>query len=678
MAVGRATLLYVGRVCPVTRPQLIERPTDLTAEWLTAALGAGTVAEFTVNRIGTGQMSECYRVALSYADGEAGPASVVLKVAAADPSSRQTGQAMGLYEREVTFYTDLAPGLGGPVAPCHHAAYDRASGAFNLLLADAAPATVGDEIRGATPEQAMLALSQLGLVHGPLLGDHAPDGANSIDRESPVNQGLIAALYAGYIERYRDQIAPEHRHVCERLVESFDAYIAAENESGAPRGLIHGDFRLDNMLFGQDGAQRPLTVVDWQTVTWGPAFTDVAYFVGGSVPIETRRAHYDALLAAYHEALGANSGVSVDDVREGVRHQSFFGVVMAIVSPMLVARTERGDAMFMAMIARHCQHVLDTDALAILPAPAAPEPLRPNVNDEQRHEATDEALWSESWYFDFADPAQGVGGWIRLGLIPNQGHAWINGLVCGPGMPTIAVLDFAAPLPDDHTRVRADGIELDQDVTDPLRSLRVSLRGRGQAYDDPAGLLRGEAGRPADLGIELTWSSAGQPYQYRVSPRYEIPCTVTGTVTADGRTCQLTGVAGQRDHSWAVRDWWAMDWVWSAFHLDDGTHIHGVEILIPGMSPLSAGYIQRDGEQLVELSRVTARTTFGDDELPVSAELHFAPGDITATIDVLGQAPVLLTSPDGRLSQFPRAWGSVSTPDGRTGVGWIEWNRNQA
>ncbi len=53
---------------------VIERPADLTAEWLTETIGAGRVDTFAVERIGTGQMSECYRVALTYADGS-GPAS---------------------------------------------------------------------------------------------------------------------------------------------------------------------------------------------------------------------------------------------------------------------------------------------------------------------------------------------------------------------------------------------------------------------------------------------------------------------------------------------------------------------------------------------------------------------------------------------------------------------------
>ncbi|MDP9166436.1 MAG: ecdysteroid 22-kinase family protein [Actinomycetota bacterium] len=664
---------------PANSLDLVDRPSDLTAAWLTSSIGAGRVSRFAYDRIGTGQMSECYRVALTYADGERGPASVVLKCAAADPSSRQTGLVMGLYEREVRFYTDIAPRIndqGSVVAPCHHAAYDPATGAFDLLLGDAAPAVVGDEIGGATVEQATMALTRLGWLHGPLLDDAALAGAEWLNRESPLNQVLMAALYAGFLERYRDDVAPEHRDVCDRLVASFDDYLAAEAAPERPRGLIHGDYRLDNMLFGQDGAERALTVVDWQTVTWGPALTDVSYFLGCALPVPARREHSDALVRAYHHALGPDAALSLEDVRDGVRRQSFFGVMMAIVSPMLVERTERGDRMFMTMIERHCTHVIDTDALATLASPSTPKALQPNADDEGPHQPSDEPLWSESWYFDFADPGQDVGGWLRLGLIPNQGHAWVNALLCGPHLPTIAVLDFDAPVPAEHTRVHAEGVDLELEAIDPLQSYRVSLRGRGEAFDDPADLLRNGSGRPVDVELDLVWTTAGTPYQYRLSTRYEIPCTVSGTVRADGHSFEFSGVPGQRDHSWAARDWWSMEWVWSAVHLDDGTHLHGLDLRIPGAPPMAAGYLQRGGD-VVELMTVVAREEFGTDDLPVGTTLEVTPGDVTLSIDVRGHAPVLLTSTDGRVSRFPRAWATVTTDDGRTGVGWLEWNRNR-
>ncbi len=659
---------------PVTS---VERPEDLTAEWLTAAIGAGTVERFRTARIGTGQMSECYRVALTYADGAAGPESVVLKVAATDPASRQTGLALGLYEREVRFYTDIAPGIDGPVAPCYSSAFDSETGVFHLLLGDADPAVVGDEIRGATVEQAMLAMTELGRLHAPLLGQTAMADVEWLNRDSPMNQALITQLYAGFVDRYGDDVTQAHREVCERLVAGFDAYLAQEAAANRVHGLVHGDYRLDNMLFGQQGADRPVTVVDWQTVSWGPATTDVAYFLGCALADDVRRDNYDALLGAYHEALGPDAALTVHDVREGVRRQAFFGVMMAIVSSMLVERTERGDDMFMTMLRRHSQHVIDTDALATLPAPAVPEALQPSAADEGAHQPGAEPLWSESWYADFVDEAQGVGGWFRLGLIPNENRAWVNALLCGPGIPTVAVNDFEAALPEDAGVVSTDAVELTHTAAEPLQTYHVRLRGRGQAYEDPSALLRGEGGRAVELSMDLTWTTAGTPYQYRLTPRYEIPCTVSGTVVADGRTFALTGVPGQRDHSWGVRDWWSMDWVWSALHLQDGTHLHGVDLRIPGAPPMGVGYLQPPGGPLIELQAVTAREAFGDNDLPVTTELKLKPGDVTATVEIKGHAPVLLTATDGRVSQFPRAWATVKTADGRTGVGWLEWNRSQ-
>ncbi len=664
-----------------TDQTVIERPGDLTAEWLTSVLRAGTVTAFDCERIGTGQMSECYRVVLSYAPGAAGPDSVVLKVAADDPTSRQTGLMFGVYEREVRFYTEIAPRLAdgsiGPVAPCYHAGFQPETGVFDLVLGDAAPAVVGDEIRGATVEQAMSAVSQLGRLHAPLLGDSPPADAEWLN--APMTGPLISGLYAGFVDRYGDTMTAEQHNICERFVASFDQYVAEETAGDRPMGLVHGDYRLDNMLFGQPGADRPVTVVDWQTVSWGPALTDLAYFVGGALPTPERREFHDALLRAYHDALGPDPALSLDEVREGVRRRSFYGVMMTIASSMLVVRTERGDEMFLAMLDRHCSHILDTDALAVLPEPAAgpaDKPVPPGAGDEAAHTPGKEPLWNESWYADFVDPGQQVGGWVRLGLIPNHDTAWLQALFCGPGLPTIAVSDFEAPLPSDPWRLVTEDFEFTHAAPAPLCEYAMTVRGRGQAYEDPSTLLRGGSGRPVDVTMDLKWSTDGTPYQYPVTARYEIPCTVSGTVSVDGHNYVFDGVPGQRDHSWGVRDWWSMEWVWSALHLNDGTHLHGVDVRVPGLGPMGIGYLQNDGA-VTELAAVTAKESFSENGLPLSTELRLQPGDVVVDARVVGHAPVRLVSWDGRISEFPRAWATVTTADGRHGVGWLEWNRNR-
>jgi hypothetical protein len=228
----------------------------------------------------------------------------------------------------------------------------------------------------------------------------------------------------------------------------------------------------------------------------------------------------------------------------------------------------------------------------------------------------------------------------------------------------------------DPWAVRTDNIDFSHSASDPLRTYRVALTGEGQSYQDPAALLRDEPGTPVDVKFDLEWTTNGTPYQYRVATRYEIPCTITGSAVIDGHRYTLDAVPGQRDHSWGVRDWWSMDWLWSAIHLDDGTHLHGVDLKIPGVPPMSVGYLQDRAGTVTELQNISPIQTFADDGLPIGATLAFDPGGITATVDVRGHGPLRLASKDGRVSQFPRVWATVSTADGRTGVGWLEWNRN--
>src|SRR5437899_9294206 len=130
---------------------------QLDPAWFQTVLATGPVALLAADTIGTGQMSESHRLALRYEDRErAGPASVVLKLAASNPTSRGTGVGLGIYEREVRFYRELAPRVGGPLAACPLALYDQREGWFTLLLEDVGPAYQGDQIAGCTVEQARL------------------------------------------------------------------------------------------------------------------------------------------------------------------------------------------------------------------------------------------------------------------------------------------------------------------------------------------------------------------------------------------------------------------------------------------------------------------------------------------------------------------------------------------
>ena len=650
---------------------LIRTRAEVSSDWLASALAQPGVQLRSLEQIGTGQMSQSYRASFAAADGA--HRTVVVKLAAEDPMSRATGVGMGAYLREVSFYKHLARRIGGPLAACHMAEYDAAEGWFTLVLADIGGATQGDQIAGCSIAEARLAMAALARVHAPVLGDLALSATDWLNQPNPLNQALLTGLLPGFLERYGERISPEHAAVCERFVQSIDGWA---QERRAPLGLVHGDYRLDNLLFDADGC----TVVDWQTVGWGPAMVDAAYFIGGGVALADRRAHEQELVRVYHDELlrlGVK-GFTWEHCWEEYRRQSLHGILMTVAASMVVARTERGDEMFMTWLERNAQQVLDLDALSLLPEPGAGRPpaLRPEAADEGRHEPGPERLWNESWYFDAISDAGDLGLYVRIGRVPNEGLCLYTACICGPGRPSIMLIDAAAPLPaadDDAQVIATDEMHAEHHCLQPLQRFRVSVAGSAQAHADPSAPLRGEPGEPIEIALDLEWETDGIPYAWRQSTRYEIPCRVSGSVRVGEEEIAFAG-PGQRDHSWGARDWWAVDWMWSALHLEDGTRTHAVGV--PQMPGYGVGYVQRDGE-LTEIESVTAGEQVAANELITSARIVCGPPELALEIEPLAYGAIRLDGPDGRLSYFPRAMCRVQAEDGRTGVGWVEWNRVQ-
>jgi hypothetical protein len=658
----------------VSTAPFIRTPDELTAEWLGAALGRSGVQVAGIDRIGTGQMSQSHRVIFT-ADGdrEDEVESVVIKLAADDANSRATGVGMGAYYREIAFYRNLADRIGGPLAQCYLAEYDRAEGWFTLVLEDIRDSTQGDQIAGCGVDEARVALRELARVQAPVLGDLALGTADYLNQPNPLNQELLTALLPGFLERYGDRIAPEHAAVCERLVPVCDAWAA---EQRPPLGLVHGDYRLDNLLFGEETCK----VVDWQTVAWGPALVDASYFVGGGLSVQDRRAHEEELLRAYHEQLVAQGvqDLSWERCWEEYRRQAFAGIVMTVAASMVVERTDRGDDMFMACLERNAQQILDLDCLSLLPDPdtSTPEPLRPEPEDEGRHEPGPEPLWNESWYFDLVSDDGQLGVYTRLGRLPNQDACLHTTAICGPRRPAVMLVDAAAPLPaadDDAQVVDTGDLHAEHHCEEPLQRFRVTIRGTGQAHADESAPLRAESGEPVEVELDLVWETDGVPYAWRQSTRYEIPCRVSGTVRVGDEEIAVSG-PGQRDHSWGARDWWAVDWMWSGLHLADGTHTHAVGV--PQMPGYGVGYVQREGT-MTEITSVTATEKVAANGLITAAQIVSGPEELKLAVEPLAFGALRLDAPDGRVSMFPRAMCRVHSHDGREGTGWVEWNRVQ-
>lgn len=316
------------------------------------------------------------------------------------------------------------------------------------------------------------------------------------------------------------------------------------------------------------------------------------------------------------------------------------------------------------------------------PAPEGGPPPAPALapSDEGRHAPGPEALWNESWYFDWAADDGRLGGYVRLGLYPNLGVAWYWACLVGEDRPLVTVIDHEVPLPGSGLEVRSEGLWAAHNTETAFDHWSLGCEAFAVGVDDPAevyGALRGER---VPFGFDLEWETVGGVYPYPGVDRYEVPCRVTGEVLVGQERIQVDG-SGQRDHSWGVRDWWSVGWCWTSSALDDGTRTHATHVTLGDDLLYGTGYLQAPGGVPVGVERVDRGQELGAEGFPTSGWVVFGDGqgalDVTLDIAPVAFAPVLLTGPEGQASRFPRALCRYTARDGRTGVGWTEWNQPQ-
>ncbi|WP_411157166.1 phosphotransferase family protein [Nocardia farcinica] len=132
--------------------------------------------------------------------------------------------------------------------------------------------------------------------------------------------------------------------------------------------LVHGDYRLDNLLFDTRGGGT-VTAVDWQTLGLGLPARDLAYFVGTALDPADRARHEDALVEQYWRALCelGVTGYTLGQCRRDYVFAMPQGPLVAVFGAAYGTPSERGDAMFAAMVRRSCAAIRELGSLAATP-----------------------------------------------------------------------------------------------------------------------------------------------------------------------------------------------------------------------------------------------------------------------------------------------------------------------
>jgi aminoglycoside/choline kinase family phosphotransferase len=273
---------------------------------------------------------------------------------------------MRVWRREHCFYRDVAPrsvvriptalvNLDEP--PC-------------LVLEDLAPMSPGDHVAGATLRQAELAIDVLASHHAAWF--QHPDLAG-FDWLPGIDDPMVRSLapmfelgWPAFLQRFASTLPSRALRWCERFVGGVPEWL--EGYASVPVTLTHGDFRLDNIFFGDAG---DVAVIDWQMAMRAPGQADLVYFCANNLSTELRRQHEHALIERYVTGLHAHGvpvdAVTVESVRRGyleglVFYAVSFGASLLTIDPS----NERGAALFEVLVRRTFAALDDLDAGAAM------------------------------------------------------------------------------------------------------------------------------------------------------------------------------------------------------------------------------------------------------------------------------------------------------------------------
>ena len=339
-------------------------PEELTAEWLSSALGR-TVSDLTVDRIVWGTATKVL-VDATYADdpGPQGPPRTLCIKGGFQESVRAYGMAAA-YAIEAKFYERLAPAIELRLPSCWYAGIDEPAEQGIIVLDDlsAEGGTFGDPTAPWSADQVAAGLEQLAVLHGPTWDKSTDPHVSWLEVGAAAVRGVAPALLSA--EHWDSHFSLEGIPSLPSSLQDRDRVTHGmrrlwELDDAAVHCATHGDAHVGNTFI--DTAGRP-GFLDWQTPCMAPAFYDAAYFITGALAPEIRRASEGDLIRHYLTALSAAGGpeLGYDEAWIDYRRHAFHGFFWAVTPPVMQP-VER----VAAMGARHTTAIEDLDSYEAL------------------------------------------------------------------------------------------------------------------------------------------------------------------------------------------------------------------------------------------------------------------------------------------------------------------------
>jgi hypothetical protein len=308
------------------------------------------------------------------------------------------------------------------------------------------------------------------------------------------------------------------------------------------------------------------------------------------------------------------------------------------------------------------------------------------AEDDLTHELGPEQNFNESVYFNFFDPKQNRGGFVRIGNRANEGYAEVTVIVWNPDGS--AMFNYEKPSISHNNGWNAGGLEIE--ILVPAEKVRTTYSGEALFLADPHEMSDpGKAFKSnprKSLKIDLIHDAVGPLYGHVGEPgdgnefarsHTEQHMRVAGSIQLGDDSPLTFSGWGLRDHSWGPRYWQAAKsyrWITGNFGDDLGM------IITTNGDGEGGGLFQRGDEIMrIEKAKLTAEYLPGTQyHKSLTVEIKTADGeDHTLEGRVMGYIP-LRNRRDGAQTQVGEGMTEYILNGERKGYGLSEFLNNQA
>ncbi|HEX6539665.1 MAG TPA: phosphotransferase [Candidatus Dormibacteraeota bacterium] len=344
---------------------------NVDAGWLAAVMSASglpvddNVASIRTRLLdtGLGAFSRLVRLDVTYRlPAPHLPRSLVLKLPSDVTVNDNRALAFDLYRREALFYRDVAKALKLRVPRCYWSSLDTEPHRPALLIEDLDSWSRADQLAGISVARARQAVRSIAEMHAQWWEAPRLAHVTWIPCLGGWTKGELVRIYRahwpGFVDRYASELPPGSLEAGARLCDELEPLL--HETAACPRTLVHGDFRADNLFFG-DGSECEVAVIDWQLCCSGRGAFDVAYLLCQSMPVSVRRRHGASILWTWHEAL-VQHGVrrySFDDAIRDYERGARLCVAYAVVGTALEGADDRALTLALAQVRRSFSAALE-------------------------------------------------------------------------------------------------------------------------------------------------------------------------------------------------------------------------------------------------------------------------------------------------------------------------------